>query len=74
MKRIIITTKWIPCDEALPPEDEDVLVYYPNAGYGIITIDSWAIDNKCRFYFSDVYGKPTHWMPLPKPPKGAKAK
>lgn len=70
MKKIIITPKWIPVEEAMPPELEDVLVFYPNSKYGKIRMDCWYPCNGKRFNFEGVYGEATHWMPLPKPPKG----
>lgn len=70
MKKVIITTKWIPVEEAMPPETEDVLVFYPNSKYGEIRIDCWFACDNGRFCLEDTYGKATHWMPLPKPPKG----
>lgn len=49
MKKVIITTKWIPVEEAMPPEMEDVLVFYPNSKYGEIRIDCWFTCDNGRF-------------------------
>lgn len=52
--------QWIPCDERLPEEDGEYLIYN---GYGKIHID----------HYSGCLGWLQHraiaWMPLPEPPK-----
>lgn len=79
--------RWIPCADRLPEKDQEVLIYLDEneggmleLGYtSLITIaiytgegDEWSsdweadanapIDDGCQ---------PTHWMPLPEPPKEA---
>lgn len=64
-------TKWISVNDRLPEEKVDCIVHYKHAycdndGY-------WAI-GMCfydgeKFQFNPAY-KVTHWMPIPKPPKG----
>lgn len=72
MKKVIITTKWIPVTEKLPEQGKNVMVFRPGldvfwdqreARYDI----EWH-DGK-NFIFEDVFGPVSHWMPLPKPPK-----
>ena len=67
----VTVQEWIPVKERLPQEKVDCIVHYKHAycdndGY-------WAIgfcfyDGE-KFQFGPAY-KITHWMPLPKPPKG----
>lgn len=62
--------KWIPVAERMPEKDVDVLVWngchiwvsdFFTWHIGSIGIDSWRKPQ----YSAD----PTHWMPLPEPPK-----
>lgn len=79
MKLIKVRT-WIPCSEQMPEDYENVFVFYPNVGEGenkrtLLTVD-YAVDGKFVIEDKDgedpYFGHPSHWMPLPKPPKGAK--
>ncbi len=57
-------TGWIDAKVELPPKREDVLVRYGN---GYIGID-WSDSTRC-FMFDRLYGRVTHWMPLPEMPE-----
>lgn len=55
--------KWIPVTERLPKETQRCIVVSKcgEIGFAISTGDDFMLP----YYF----GKPTHWMPLPEPPK-----
>lgn len=59
-------SEWISVKERLPEKRKDVLVRYGN---GRIDID-WIDSTQC-FVFDNLYGRVTHWMLLPEPPKEA---
>lgn len=75
--------EWISVEDRLPTNDDDVLVYNPKDGISIgefdlakvhgyyeedgsyfITNSGWETEYSWAPYMS-----PTHWMPLPEPPK-----
>ncbi|PWM23660.1 MAG: hypothetical protein DBX40_07575 [Clostridiales bacterium] len=62
---------WISVKDRLPEIDEDVLMFF---GTGIMAV-GFRLDDAawCAYsdgeYYSDCYTHPTHWMPLPEPPK-----
>lgn len=57
-------SEWIDIKEQLPDENVDVLVYEPDFGLCI----AWLDDGD--FYALGVnFVEPSHWMPLPAPPK-----
>ncbi len=63
----VVEAKWISVNEGLPEEDTRVLVYLDRNANPYTFFDTdrlkngkWVRWNKCV----------THWMPLPKPPKG----
>lgn len=65
--------RWIPVEERLPEEGEQVIVWMPDCPHhpcgmdiGSCMTDSWGVSwmvSGGRSAF------PTHWMPLPKPPE-----
>ena len=59
--------RWIPVTERLPELNVPCLVYNKSQP----TMVGWRIDDK-RFRIPGSYlpDHPTHWMPLPQPPKG----
>lgn len=66
--------RWIPVTERLPEAGADVLVMFPNnmavasrdMGEWVVNSgDGWCTDVN----LSDDEKEPTHWMPLPTPPK-----
>lgn len=60
------TREWFSVDDILPEHGEDVLFYTTLPTYEVGHYDGveWRGD---VWYMSD---EVTHWMPLPKPPKG----
>lgn len=66
--------RWIPVTERLPEPETDVLIFCG----GNIDILTYRYDrhgnvcfmfqNECG-YWKEVFGKVTHWMPLPEAPK-----
>lgn len=63
---------WIPVEDRLPEEKVNCIVHYKHAYCD--NDDYWAIG--ICFYDGEKFQmglsyKVTHWMPLPKPPKGA---
>ena len=68
----VTVQEWISVDERLPEEKVNCIVHYKHAYCD--NDDYWAIG--ICFYDSEKFQmdwsyKVTHWMPLPKPPKGA---
>lgn len=68
----VTVQEWISVDERLPEEKVNCIVHYKHAYCD--NDDYWAIGicfyNGEKFQMDWSY-KVTHWMPLPKPPKGA---
>ena len=58
-------TKWISVKERLPERNKRILVAFKG---GMVTT-SMCINEASCFLFENDYGKVTHWMPLPEPPK-----
>ena len=68
----VTVQKWISVNERLPEEKVNCIVHYKHAYCD--NDDYWAIG--ICFYDGEKFQmdwsyKVTHWMPLPKPPKGA---
>lgn len=63
--------RWIPVTEMLPEERVPVLTLGPQGGVGIGMYYGNPLDSKGRTWFYARHGnsQPTHWMPLPEPPK-----
>lgn len=54
---------WVSVEERLPEKRKDVLVRYGNGRIGI----DWINSIQC-FVFDKLYGRVTHWLPIPEPP------
>ena len=59
--------------ETAPKDGTNILLYVfshePDYGVGYWNGDYWSMTvHADRLY--DEFGSPTHWMPLPEPPKG----
>ena len=69
---IVTVQEWISVNDRLPEEKVDCIVHYKHAYCD--NDDYWAI-GICFYdgekFQMDLSYKVTHWMPLPKPPKGA---
>ena len=66
--------RWIPVTERLPETGADVLVMFPhNMAVASRDMGEWVVnsgDGWCTdVNISDDEKEPTHWMPLPEPPK-----
>ena len=76
----VTVQEWISVEDKLPPYNRDVLVYRPNMAmkilvdnyYGYCGEDDAEWHEGWAKYGKDIHNNPliTHWMPLPKPPKG----
>ena len=60
--------RWIPVVEKLPEDWADVLVRL-QCGDGVVAVKSGPIW-RARWTNTRLDRDPTHWMPLPQPPKG----
>lgn len=62
--------RWISCEERMPPDGEDALVYAPARGVDWATFDE---DNGGRWLWQysgyGILSEVTHWMPVPSPPE-----
>ena len=55
--------EWVSVNKRLPEKRKEVLVHYGNGSIGIDWINSIQ-----RFVFDELYGRVTHWLPIPEPP------
>ena len=70
--------KWIPVTERLPEKQADVLLFF-GGKYKNMAVGFWHGEKEmnavywCAYtddgFYTDCDWKPTHWMPLPEPPK-----
>jgi hypothetical protein len=64
---------WQPIETAPKIPNEDILVYRPNckpsAYIPQVGVDYWSPRLGNVWAKSNHYTQPTHWMPLPEPPK-----
>lgn len=68
-------SKWQPIETA--PKDVEIIVFDPTNEPPVFTatqLYEWVCSVEDRYaprdeYFGDAPKKPTHWMPLPEPPK-----
>lgn len=62
-------SKWISVEDKLPEEEGGYLVYWLSEGFS----HAWHRVSVCYFvedrFASGSLKQPTHWMPLPEPPK-----
>ncbi|MFK3699392.1 DUF551 domain-containing protein [Serratia ureilytica] len=61
-----VTSEWIKCEEQLPQQNEEVLVFGESWGTVVAFINHHGNWDDGDFY-ADISGI-THWMPLPEPP------
>lgn len=59
--------RWIPRFNRTPEPGKDVLCAFKNRHIEI----SW-MKSEGYFLYEDIYGRVTHWMPLPEPPEVSK--
>ena len=64
--------KWISVEERLPEEGARVMVYFDGVVAVSEIIDTDMISGEPIWSFTGAGGDPTHWMPLPEPPKEKK--
>ena len=61
-----ITSRWIPCGERTPENDNDVLVQMND---GSMMVDYRAASSN-GWFWAELDDEPVAWMPLPEPYKG----
>ena len=61
--------EWIKVTDRLPENDDDVLVCYKTPDEGYIQTIAWPCKNLQWISILGFNINPTHWMPLPEPPK-----
>lgn len=65
-----VKPRWIPVEERLPEEGVSVQVCFRSQGGTAQAVSERFINDNNKSYWSGLCGmKPTHWMPLPEPPK-----
>lgn len=60
-------SEWISVEERLPDEQVKVICYFSEKSK---VETSWHVIS-LGFMFEGIFGKVSHWMPLPEPPKEA---
>ena len=60
--------EWISVEERLPKKWQKCLCYYPEKDYGSKVVVDYAETDDGGFAAQFQFGKPSHWMPLPKAP------
>lgn len=67
----VTVQKWIPVSDRLPEVRTPVLTYGRKGAVGIGFTQPSSVTAEGKVYFYARYGDslPTHWMPLPEPPK-----
>lgn len=68
----VTVQEWIPVKDRLPEVRVPVLTYGRKGAIGIGFVQPTSVVADGKVYFYARYGDslPTHWMPLPQPPKG----
>ena len=66
----VTVQEWISVKDRLPEQFVNVLCYFPEKDYGSKAEIDYAETTDGHFASSFKWGHPTHWMPLPQPPKG----
>ena len=61
--------EWISVEERLPEKGQHVLCLYPQKDYGSKCVVDYAETADGFFAEQYLFGRPSHWMPLPEPPK-----
>ena len=64
--------KWIPVTERFPEQFKPVLVYYNRNGYSGTGVAEYYHDGDTKVWRGCGF-IPTHWMPIPEPPKDGEA-
>ncbi len=65
-------SEWISVKDRLPTDDETVLCYQPGRTSALPVIAWYDEETKgfqVAFTWQELLIYPTHWMPLPEPPK-----
>ena len=61
--------EWISVEDGLPEKGQHVLCLYPQKDYGSKCVVDYAETADGFFAEQYLFGRPSHWMPLPEPPK-----
>lgn len=59
--------EWVSIKDELPEPLVDVLCTFNNGGYGPKIVDRGWMFHDGSWPYEKIYGKVTHWMPMPKP-------
>ena len=59
---------WISVKDRAPEKYKDVLCFFQDKKRERNRIEISWVDSCGCFLYEDLYGKVTHWMPLPEPP------